>query len=95
MIALRRKTRETLRHERAVVLQELATPTAAAVQQDIATNQARAAELRRDAQRGDGHREPSLGLVTKTVAGGNGIPEKPCPYCGLVGGHTGQCPVVS
>jgi hypothetical protein len=36
-----------------------------------------------------------LGLVTdKTLAGGKGTPER-CKYCGEVGGHTGQCPVVS
>lgn len=50
MIAIRRKTRETHRHERAVVLQQLAEPTASAVQQDIEANKRKAAELRRLAQ---------------------------------------------
>lgn len=50
MLILRRKTRETLRHERAVVRQELAVLPAALVQQDWAANRLRAAELRRAAQ---------------------------------------------
>lgn len=45
---IRRKTRETHRHERATVLQELGTPTADGVRSDIAVNKARADKLRRD-----------------------------------------------
>ena len=39
----------------------------------------------------------SLGLVTRgSLAGGQGsLTGSPCRYCDLVGGHTGQCPVVS
>lgn len=70
MIALRRRTRETLRHERAVVLQELAAPPVALVQQDWVANRQRAAELRRRA-------------------------EDACHYCGIVGGHRADCPVIS
>lgn len=112
MIAVRRRTRETLRHERAVVLQELAAPTAAQVRQDIAANKFRAAELRRAASGKGGEpdgrdtavrgpeprRTRVLGLVAdKPVAGGNGTgsPEAPCKYCGIVGGHTADCPVIS
>lgn len=51
MIALRRRTREALRHERAVVLQEKGTPTLAQVIADRRANQARAAELAEQAQR--------------------------------------------
>lgn len=51
MIAIRRKTREQQRHQRAVVLQELGTPPASAVRQDIAANQAKAARMRAQAQR--------------------------------------------
>lgn len=50
MIALRRRTRETLRHERAVVLQEKGTPTLAQVIADRRANQARARELAEQAQ---------------------------------------------
>lgn len=51
MMAIRRKTRETLRHERAVVLQELGTPPAAAVQADIEANKRKAELLRKSAAR--------------------------------------------
>lgn len=97
----RRKTRETLRHERAVVLQALGTPTADDVRKDIAANQLRAAELRRAVMRGGESDEARLGVVTgKPVAGGNGTirsPEPPakCKYCRVVGGHNGNCPMVS
>lgn len=52
MIALRRRTRETLRHERAVVLQEKGTPTQAQVIADRKANQARAKQLAEQAQGG-------------------------------------------
>jgi hypothetical protein len=48
-MAIRRKTRETHRHERATVLQQLATPTADVIRQDIANEQRKSAELRRKA----------------------------------------------
>ena len=48
---IRRKTRETHRHERATVLQQLGTPSAAAVRADIESNKRRAARLREQAQR--------------------------------------------
>lgn len=51
MKVFRRKTREQLRHERAVVLQELSQPTAAAQQQDWEANKKRAAELRQQARK--------------------------------------------
>lgn len=36
-----------------------------------------------------------LGLVSEhPLAGGKGS-DSPCRYCGEIGGHTGQCPVVS
>lgn len=64
MIAIRRKTRETLRHERAVVLQELGTPPAAAVRQDIEANKRKAEQLRLQAKRRElckciGRRDPN------------------------------------
>lgn len=46
MRAVRRRTRETLRHERAVVLRALGTPTAAQQRADIEANKRRAAQLR-------------------------------------------------
>lgn len=99
MIAIRRKTRETLRHERAVVRQQLGTPPATAVQQDIEANKLRAAELRRAARRRGGGPDEAqrLGLVTKQPrTGGTGASSGDrCPYCGQVNGHTAQCPVVS
>lgn len=51
VIALRRRTRETLRHERAVVLQSKGTPTQAQVIADRRANQARARQLAEQAQR--------------------------------------------
>jgi hypothetical protein len=51
VIAIRRKTREQQRHQRAVVLQELGTPPATAVQKDIEANKRKAAALRAHAQR--------------------------------------------
>jgi hypothetical protein len=51
MRAIRRKTRENRRHERAVVYQELGTPTAAQNRADIEANKRRAARLREQAQR--------------------------------------------
>ena len=50
MKAIRRTTRETLRHERAVVLQQCGTPTAAAAQADIETNKQKSAALRAKAK---------------------------------------------
>lgn len=146
VITLRRKTREQIRHERAVVLQQLGTPTAAAIAADLAAVQAHNARLRAQATQqgvntgplrilypvkdahstglthggnpqpvgvpapaefsypalvpgaaaveGGGRHAPCLGLVTATVAGGNGSSE-PCKYCGIVGGHNGNCPVIS
>lgn len=46
MITIRRKTREQQRHQRAVVLQELGMPSAAAVRQDIEANKRKAERLR-------------------------------------------------
>lgn len=43
---LRRRTRETHRHERAVVLQELSTPTAAQNRADLEASKAREKRLR-------------------------------------------------
>lgn len=81
VIPLRKRTRETLRHERATVLQELGTPSAAAVRADWEANKIRNARVRRAAlRRGgepDGHGQ--LGLVTSPpVAGGNGSPPPQC-----------------
>lgn len=47
MKPLRRKTREALRHERAVVVQQVTTPTTADLQREREAEQARGAELRR------------------------------------------------
>lgn len=78
MIALRRRTREALRHERAVVLQELGAPTAAQLRADIEANKTRAAELRRTAKGGESRVRQHLGLVTdETLAGGKGLPGSP------------------
>lgn len=73
MIALRKRTRDSLRHERATVLQQLGAVADADPRAFYAANQVRAAELRRQAE----HRA------------------EPCRYCGIVGGHTADCPVIS
>lgn len=90
MKAFRRRTREMLRHERACVLQQLGAD--AADQQSAAAieiNKARAAELARRARKGGGRNGESLGVVIKTPSA------EPCSYCGIVGGHTADCPVIS
>ena len=82
MIALRKRTREMLRHERATVLQELGAVADADPRPFWRANQERAAELRRWAQRGGGHDAEVLGLVTKTGAGGTQPSAEPqCSYC--------------
>ena len=95
---LRRKTRETYRHELATVRQSLGTPTAAAVRADIAANKLRAAELRRAANgEGGGRHEPeqSLGVVSTEGAGG-ARPLKFCAYCCQpLPSHDADCPVIS
>jgi hypothetical protein len=50
---LTRKAREQHRHSRAVVRQELATPPADAVRQDIENEKRKSQKLRRDAQARD------------------------------------------
>lgn len=84
---LRRKTREAARHERATVLQQLGdvanSPLDWQRQREIET-----ARMRRALQRGGGRHAEVLGLVTKQ-------PPTACSYCGVVGGHSGQCPVIS
>jgi hypothetical protein len=45
--------------------------------------------------RGGDRDAQGLGLVAgKTLAGGKGTPQ-PCHYCGEIGGHTSDCPVIS
>lgn len=34
-------------------------------------------------------------LTGEALAGGKGLPDPPCTYCGIVGGHNGNCPVIS
>jgi len=51
MIAFRKKTRETLRHERAVVIQQITTPTLAEQIADQETEKRRGDELRAKALR--------------------------------------------
>ena len=99
MIALRRRTREARRHERATVLQQLGAqsddPRAWQAQRDLEVSRMRRAH--RANGKGGGRHAPGqdLGLVTNPQgAGGTRSPEA-CKYCGVVGGHTGQCPVVS
>jgi len=93
-VKIRRRARETYRHERAVVFQELGTPSAAAIRADVEANKIRAAQLRRRAMRnGGGTNEAQLGVVTgQPVAGGNGL----CHYCNQpFPSHTADCPVIS
>lgn len=107
MRAIRRRTRETLRHERAVVLQQLGANACADPRPDWEANLRRADELRKFAIRA-GYRKPEggeqdahqgLGVVTgKTLAGGKGTSAspKPCNYCGQPDPyHTADCPVIS
>lgn len=47
---LTRKSREQHRHDRAVVIQQLCTPTTSDLNADVQANQRRAAELRRYAK---------------------------------------------
>lgn len=85
MRAIRRKTREQLRHERACVLQQLGSPTADAVRQDIEANKERAAKLRAAVREGGGHRDEDLGLVTKRPGAGGAAVDS-CRYCNDQGG---------
>jgi hypothetical protein len=98
VIALRKSTRETLRHERATVLQELGARADADPRPFWRANQERAAELRRWAQRGGGRdAQQELGLVTSRAGAGDTDQRRAeaCKYCGIIGGHTADCPVIS
>lgn len=83
---LRRKTRETARHERAVVLQELGEvacdPRDWQRQREIEMSR-----MKRALKRGGGHHDASLGLVTKRPGAG-GTAAGPCQYCN---GQAGGC----
>jgi hypothetical protein len=50
VVRFTRKSREQHRHDRAVVIQQLCTPTQSDVDADVQANQRRAAELRRYAK---------------------------------------------
>jgi hypothetical protein len=73
---IRRKTRETLRHERAVVLQEKGTPTADQVRADIEANKAKAADMRKKAQRVAG---TAMLLVLTLTGAANGCEDQSSP----------------
>ena len=57
----------------------------------------RRSDLRPQQMKGGGSDEAHLGLVSRgSLAGGKGsLTGPPCKYCGEIGGHTAQCPVVS
>lgn len=91
MIGFRRRTRETARHERATVLQQLG-----AAADDPRAWQARreleVSRMERAHKGGGGHHAAHLGLVTEQGAGGTPSPDEPqCSYCNDQAGGCWYC----
>jgi hypothetical protein len=94
MTAIRRKTRETRRHERATVLQQIGEVSASQLPANDWLQQ-RAIEvsrMQRAYKRGGGHHEARMGVVTsKPGAGGTAAPSPATPFCNKCNDQAGGC----